>query len=248
MADQDRPMPAAAPKTPVRRTSSSRKISRRLVVTSSAAVLAIYAVGYIRTKPAADRIAAAASQFQSSQSAAPSAATGQSTSVSVALTVPTVQSPASTVPVPTSPSPATTTDDSNGGGSTGDDGNSIVATNPTVASSPTSSNAAPTTVVTAPPAPTATPVAAASKYKDGTYTGTGTSRHGDISAQVLVKSGKIVSAQITACYTRYPCSRISDLPGEVISQQTTNVDMVSGATDSSEAYLQAVDNALQNAT
>ena len=99
---------------------------------------------------------------------------------------------------------------------------------------------------TAVPEPSST-ASTASRYRDGTYSATGVSRHGDIAAQVTVKSGKIVSTQITGCYTRYPCSRISDLPGEVINQQSTDVDMVSGATDSSEAFLQAVDNALQKA-
>jgi uncharacterized protein with FMN-binding domain len=40
---------------------------------------------------------------------------------------------------------------------------------------------------------------------------------------------------------------IAALPSAVVSQQSTSVDTISGATDSSDAYLQAVDNALQSA-
>jgi uncharacterized protein with FMN-binding domain len=90
-------------------------------------------------------------------------------------------------------------------------------------------------------------VAATGQYKDGTYVGVGISRHGDIQVQVVVQDGKITSAAITQASTRYPVSRIASLPGLVVSQQSTQVDVVSGATDSSSAYLAAVDNALTQA-
>jgi uncharacterized protein with FMN-binding domain len=86
-----------------------------------------------------------------------------------------------------------------------------------------------------------------SLYKDGTYTGSGTSRHGGVTATVTIQNGKIVSAAITSTSTRYPASAIASLPSAVVAQQGTNVDLVSGATDSSDAYLQAVDSALQQA-
>jgi uncharacterized protein with FMN-binding domain len=105
--------------------------------------------------------------------------------------------------------------------------------------------ASPVVAQTATSLPTAT--STASIYKDGTYTGTGTSRHGAIQATVVVQNGKIVSAQITGSTTRYPTSRIASLPGEIVSTQSTNVNYVSGATDSSTAYLQAVANALAQA-
>jgi uncharacterized protein with FMN-binding domain len=94
-------------------------------------------------------------------------------------------------------------------------------------------------------APTATPAQAATgKYKDGSYVGLGRSRHGNIEATVVVQGGTIVSAKISQCLTRYPCSMIAALPGEVVAQQSATVDFVSGATDSSTAYQQAVANAL----
>src|SRR5213075_1248383 len=44
---------------------------------------------------------------------------------------------------------------------------------------------------------------AAPKYKDGSYTGWGTSRHGDIEATVVISAGRIQSARISQCWTRY---------------------------------------------
>jgi uncharacterized protein with FMN-binding domain len=84
-------------------------------------------------------------------------------------------------------------------------------------------------------------------YQDGTYVGVGNSRHGSIQATVVVSGGKIVSAAITGCGTRYPCSKVSMLPGDVVARQGPPVNYVSGATDSSQAYTSAVANALARA-
>lgn len=93
--------------------------------------------------------------------------------------------------------------------------------------------------------PTATPAAGASgAYRDGSYTGLGHSRHGDIGVTVSVQGGRITAAKISQCLTRYPCSMISALPGEVVARQSARVDYVSGATDSSTAFRDAVANAL----
>jgi uncharacterized protein with FMN-binding domain len=63
----------------------------------------------------------------------------------------------------------------------------------------------------------------------------------------VVQNGKIVSADITGCGTRYPCSRIAQLPARVVAAQSAKVNRVSGATDSSVAYMRAVTAALQKA-
>lgn len=126
------------------------------------------------------------------------------------------------------------------------------ATTPAVASS--GAAAAPTATATA-VAPTATTAAATatatqaatSAYRDGTYTGSGTSRHGGVTVAVVIKNGRIVSAEITASNTRYPISRIANLPGEVVATQSANINYVSGATDSSMAFRTAVTNALAQA-
>ncbi len=92
--------------------------------------------------------------------------------------------------------------------------------------------------------PTAIPNAT---YKDGTYTGSGTSRHGGMQIAVVIKDGKIASANVTSCSTRYPCSDINPLIRAAVSQQVVPANHVSGATDSSQAYRQALSSALKQA-
>jgi uncharacterized protein with FMN-binding domain len=84
-------------------------------------------------------------------------------------------------------------------------------------------------------------------WKDGKYVGWGGSRHGDIQATVVIEAGRIVSAQITDCETRYPCDVIERLPPQVIKRQGPNVDRVSGATESADAFYSAVYFALKQA-
>ncbi|TMF99328.1 MAG: FMN-binding protein, partial [Chloroflexi bacterium] len=85
-------------------------------------------------------------------------------------------------------------------------------------------------------------------YRDGTYVAIGTSRHGPIEARVVVKDGRITSASVSRCGTRYPCSDVNPLIKQVLSRQSAPVDYVSGATDSSKAYNEAVKNALDQAS
>ena len=80
--------------------------------------------------------------------------------------------------------------------------------------------------------------------KDGTYSGWGYSRHGDIQAAVVVQDGRVVSAEITQCLTRYSCDVIDMLPAQVISRQNAFVDLISGATESANAYSNAIFRAL----
>jgi uncharacterized protein with FMN-binding domain len=91
---------------------------------------------------------------------------------------------------------------------------------------------------------TSTPTAT---YKDGSYTGSGNSRHGGMQVKVVIKDGKITSANVTSCGTRYPCSDINPLISLAISKQSVPVNHVSGATDSSQAYRQALTSALKQA-
>ena len=86
-----------------------------------------------------------------------------------------------------------------------------------------------------------------SQWKDGVYSGWGTSRHGDIQATVEVREGRIISAAISQCRTRYSCSWIAHLPGQVVSRQSAEVDYVSGATQSTDAFYYAVVDALTKA-
>jgi uncharacterized protein with FMN-binding domain len=84
-------------------------------------------------------------------------------------------------------------------------------------------------------------------YRDGTYFGWGTSRHGDIQAAVVIDNGRIASATIAQCLTRYSCSVIAKLPPEVAERQSPEVDYVSGATQSTDAFYYAVVEALSKA-
>ena len=94
------------------------------------------------------------------------------------------------------------------------------------------------------PGATATPK---EHWKDGTYTGWGFSRHGNIEAAVTVEGGRIVSAIISQCRTRYSCGVIELLPGQVVLRQSPDVDYVSGATQSADAFYEAVVAALGKA-
>ena len=102
-----------------------------------------------------------------------------------------------------------------------------------------------------PAAPTAEPraqmIAAAPLWKDGTYYGWGSCRHGDIQAKVRVEGGRIVVASISECDTRYSCNVIENLPPEVAQRQSAQVDRVSGATESADAFYYAVLDALSKA-
>ena len=97
------------------------------------------------------------------------------------------------------------------------------------------------------PAIVAAKLAAAPPWKDGTYDGWGTCRHGDIQATVVIEAGRIASATITQCLTRYSCDIIEKLPPEVSQRQSPEVDYVSGATQSAGAFYWAVVGALGKA-
>jgi len=85
------------------------------------------------------------------------------------------------------------------------------------------------------------------KYKDGTFTGTGMNRRGEIEVAVTLNKDKITDAQITNWGMHYSESDIVGLPGEVIKRQSTKVDIVSGATYSSQAFTDAIQDALNKA-
>lgn len=84
-------------------------------------------------------------------------------------------------------------------------------------------------------------------YRDGTYSGCGRARHGRIFATVAIRRGRIVSADISDCRMKYPCSMIAALPPRVVARQSADVDIVSGATHSTEAFTRAVSDALSQA-
>ena len=104
---------------------------------------------------------------------------------------------------------------------------------------------------TAPPAPAPVAVDSAPSvavgWKDGTYSGWGTSRHGDVEATVIIENGHITAAAISRCLTRYSCSWIAHLQPQVAERQSPEIDNVSGATESANAFYYAVVEALKAA-
>jgi uncharacterized protein with FMN-binding domain len=217
----------------VDRRGAGQKISNSLVSLSSAAILAVYAAGYHRTGSAADEIE---KQTVRRKAAAPMSATVATPKAAAAE----VEFP--TVPVSRAPSKKDHPRPSSA---------RVLKTAPAPTANPEVALAPPPIAITTEPVaePGTRPVVTSpAQYKDGTYLGWGTSRHGDIQASVVIQSGQIISTAIAQCLTRYSCSWIANLPGQVLTRQSANVDYVSGATQSSNAFSDAVAAALSKAS
>ena len=98
-------------------------------------------------------------------------------------------------------------------------------------------------------APSVSKVKESGTWKDGTYTGSGKGFGGNISVKVTVKDGKIKSIDVTSASgeTASYFSKAKGIIPKMISGQTTNVDVASGATYSSNGIIKAVRNALSKA-
>ncbi len=98
-------------------------------------------------------------------------------------------------------------------------------------------------------APSVSKVSESGTWKDGTYTGSGKGFGGTISVKVTVKDGKISSIDVTSASgeTASYFSKAKGIIPKMISGQTTNVDVASGATYSSNGIIKAVRNALSKA-
>jgi uncharacterized protein with FMN-binding domain len=101
--------------------------------------------------------------------------------------------------------------------------------------------------IPAPPPAPGPPATPAARWRDGIYTGHGDSPHGDLDVRVVIKDGRIVEAAIDACNTRYPCELIDPMVKQSIVIQSSDVDYVSRATESSEAYNDGLVEALNKA-
>ena len=95
--------------------------------------------------------------------------------------------------------------------------------------------------------PTAAPEKVdSSGYADGTFTGTGEGFEGDLTVSVTIRNGKIVSAKLTDWEDDEPyITKASALLSDIVSADSTDVDIVSGASYSSRGILQAVADALE---
>jgi uncharacterized protein with FMN-binding domain len=86
-----------------------------------------------------------------------------------------------------------------------------------------------------------------SLYKNGTFTGQGMNRRGTIEVQVTINNDKITDVQISNFGMHYSESDIVGLPDEVLKNQSAQVTNVSGATYSTQAFEDAVQDALNQA-
>ncbi|MGV3465140.1 MAG: FMN-binding protein [Heyndrickxia sp.] len=86
-----------------------------------------------------------------------------------------------------------------------------------------------------------------SKYKDGSFQGAGMNRRGMIEVTVTIKKDKITDVEISNFGMHYSESDIVDLPKEVLQYQSSQVNNVSGATYSTQAFEDAVQDALSKA-
>jgi uncharacterized protein with FMN-binding domain len=92
-----------------------------------------------------------------------------------------------------------------------------------------------------------TPAAITGELHDGTYIAAGHSQFGDVFVTVAIEQGRITQVWINAVTTTFPPQTISMLPGEVVARQSAAVDVVSGATASSSAFIQGIEIALKQA-
>ncbi|MCU1327781.1 MAG: hypothetical protein JWN34_3151 [Bryobacterales bacterium] len=234
----------------------NKKIANSLVAMSSAAVLAVYAAGYTRTKSAADRMDAQSVDRRPGPNAPGRGASPAPTLQSDPAPSDVIdQPPAEPVPAPklvaaAEPRKPVRPPDEIAPWLTPEP---EAPTHETTKISPPEPAAIaiehkPEPVAPAPPPPQPPPApAAAPKWKDGTYTGWGTSRHGDIQASVVIEDGRIKSATIAQCLTRYSCDIIDKLPPQVAQRQSPETDYVSGATQSTNAFYYGVVDALSKA-
>ena len=94
----------------------------------------------------------------------------------------------------------------------------------------------------------------AAGFADGTFTGPAADAYyGDVQVQATVQGGQIVAIKVL----QYPSDRRTSvainrqalpmLRDEVISAQSPNIDIISGATLTSEAFIQSLTAALRGA-
>ena len=152
---------------------------------------------------------------------------------------------AATGATPDTPTPSATTpapagaDPGSGDDGAGDDGGTVTTPSPSATPSPRST-----------PSPSATTPSSSTK----TYTGDQVmTRWGPMQVEITVSGGKITAAQAV----QYPSGNGRDaeinsyalpvLNQEVVDRQSAQIDTVSGATVTSDGYLQSLQSALDQA-
>jgi uncharacterized protein with FMN-binding domain len=127
----------------------------------------------------------------------------------------------------------------------------VLPTSP--ASSETSPNPTPSSSGSS-DTPNATGTPGQTLYKDGSYTGSvADAQWGNVQVQAVIQNGKITNVT----FLQYPNERDRSvrinsyadpqLVSEALQAQSANVDVVTGATDTSEAFIQSLSDALSQA-
>ena len=124
---------------------------------------------------------------------------------------------------------------------------SVPTPSPALTSQPIHSQPTPTSIPTPTPRP-------ASGYKDGRYTGDAADAfYGMIQVQATIAGGRITNVQFLQAPNDRETSIVINqqadpmLAQEAIQAQSANVDIVSGATHSSNAFIQSMQSALHKA-
>jgi len=131
--------------------------------------------------------------------------------------------------------------------------NFIASPQPTASQSLASPTPEPPTDV--PASPTDTPAATTGQYKDGTYVGPRVDAfYGFVKVQADIQNGQLANVK----FLEFPSDRRTSqrinavavpwLTNEAIQAQSANVDIISGATLTSQAFAESLQAALQNAT
>ena len=136
-----------------------------------------------------------------------------------------------------------------------------IASGSQAASVPTATNTPPSPTSTPPPTDTPFPLvlppsvpSSSGQYKDGTYTGsTADAYYGYIQVQAVIRGGRLTDVK----FLQYPSDHSTSvfintqampmLRSEALQAQSANVDIVSGASDSSVAFQKSLSSALAKA-
>ena len=207
-------------------TPAKKRGTINLTALGSAAVVAVYAAGYMRTRPAAQRFEERGAPRRPAPTAPAPVA------IDANKLMDTIRKAAAAAPAPKKKKPEVAV---------------AVAAEPAAADSVRQHESITAVKDTATATATATATDSVKVLKDGIFGGWGTSRHGDIEAVVEIRGGKIVKAIIAQCLTRYSCSRIAPIIPQVVERQSAEVDFVSGATESTNAFYYAIVEALSKA-
>lgn len=236
------------------KTGRKGRISSELVAASCAAILAVYAAGTWRTRDADRRFGIEGQMRRPAQPVRKPAASIPAAPMPATAVHPAAESLPSVPPAATEPKPVTPKSVKVEAAPTSS------ASTPSSASPPSSELTSPVVAAAADEAETALeaeaeavaeesdPAPTRARWLDGYYTGWGTSRHGDIQAFVRIEDNRIVDSGIATCETRYPCSVIENILLQPIDLQSAEVDGVSRATESADAYYYGLAMALENAT